>query len=965
MSDNNQPDSDRFPVNRRALLKGTGAGLVGISGITEVAATTNTSGGGEIWTFTAGDGVESPLYDQVNSSPTVVDGSVFVARSDADEGGSVYALNATDGTEQWQFKNNIGIDSSPTVVGGTVYVGGYRMFALSASDGTEQWRNDNIGITRSSPTVADGTVFVGGGEGNVYALNAINGTEQWHFATGERVESSPTVVDDTVFVGSNDGTVYALNAGDGTQKWNFATGGAVQSSPTVVNDTVFVGSNDNNVYALNVSNGVEQWRFTTGNQVKSSPTVVDETVFIGSRDRNVYALGASDGTEQWRFTTGAPVFSSPTVADGTVFVGSWDGKVYALNASDGAKQWQFETGGGVGEIKSSPTVVNGTVFVGNGMRAGNVYAIDAGVSGSSEGSRVDLGTLGHHFAWADEDPPGSGSNEPPIAQFTYDSESGQNGVEIHKPVTFDATGSSDPDGTITSYEWAFSNDGEYEKFGQKVTHTFATSGDKTVTLRVTNDSGETASSSQTISANVPQSFTPAVHGFGFDNWQIGEAPEFEEVYQIVSTTFKSELQDRGIDTSVPGFVPAIAGIAYTAMDGGFMNGHCLGMTNVARRYYNEGVPELPEYDQPVETAAGITTEIKDGGSGYKSPEPVPALEPVERDIDEVQTAQAMDLQVLRYVAEVFAPQSGPGSINHAAVIDAVEQKLENGELVSISLVDSSGGVIESFMNGHQVLAYGSIERTTQGGLEIVNIPIYNPNFAAEYYESDTETLSFKRSGPDDEFSLSYDGANYEDGAYDRAIVLYENDPEYDLEFFDDGNDVDGYQTALSQGLSDFISVGVKSPVTLNVTAPDGTPVPKVDIPTEQLQTATEYEELHILPEAPSGDYNIEATATGSGEYTVEVKGTQAEGGTVNASHTDTVSEGDTETLSATVPDTTGESGSVKPTDGDATIVNQYDDNDDGDISLTELQDAAVDYGQGDLSFQELKEVVIAFAESGS
>jgi len=57
-------------------------------------------------------------------------------------------------------------------------------------------------------------------------------------------------------------------------------------------------------------------------------------------------------------------------------------------------QWRRFLPGNTG---GSPTVVDGTVFVGSGD--GNVYALEAGVSGSSEGSRVMLGTLGHHGDW--------------------------------------------------------------------------------------------------------------------------------------------------------------------------------------------------------------------------------------------------------------------------------------------------------------------------------------------------------------------------------------------------------------------------------------------------------------------------------------------------------------------------------------------------------------------------------------
>ena len=82
------------------------------------------------------------------------------------------------------------------------------------------------------------------------------------------------------------------------------------------------------------------------------------------------------------------------MADGTVFVGSIDNNLYALSAETGEEQWVVETGSAV---FSSPTVVDGTVFVGSADD--NLYALDAGVEGSTEGSRVHLGTLGHHGDW--------------------------------------------------------------------------------------------------------------------------------------------------------------------------------------------------------------------------------------------------------------------------------------------------------------------------------------------------------------------------------------------------------------------------------------------------------------------------------------------------------------------------------------------------------------------------------------
>jgi len=182
-------------------------------------------------------------------------------------------------------------------------------------------------------------------------------------------------------------------ADPGTEQWAFDTAGGSRSSPTVVDGTVYVGSNDNNLYAVAAATGEEQWVFETGDVV-GSPTVADDTVFVGSWDNNLYAVDTETGEEQWAFKTGEAVSSSPTVADGTVFVGCDDTNLYAVDAATGEQEWAFETGS---VVFSSPTVVDGTVYVGSADD--NLYALDAGVAGSSEDSRVHLGTLGHHGEW--------------------------------------------------------------------------------------------------------------------------------------------------------------------------------------------------------------------------------------------------------------------------------------------------------------------------------------------------------------------------------------------------------------------------------------------------------------------------------------------------------------------------------------------------------------------------------------
>jgi len=68
------------------------------------------------------------------------------------------------------------------------------------------------------------------------------------------------------------------------------------------------------------------------------------------------------------------------------------------------------------------------------------------------------------------------------------------------PVAFDGSASSDPDGTIVSYDWTFGDGGTAS--GAKPTHAYSTAGTYTVTLTVTDDTGRKATATTSASIQV-------------------------------------------------------------------------------------------------------------------------------------------------------------------------------------------------------------------------------------------------------------------------------------------------------------------------------------------------------------------------------------------------------------------------------------------------------------------------------
>ncbi len=75
-------------------------------------------------------------------------------------------------------------------------------------------------------------------------------------------------------------------------------------------------------------------------------------------------------------------------------------------------------------------------------------------------------------------------NQPPLASFTADAE-----VEAGSPVAFDASASTDPDGTVARYEWDFGDGTGLADGGPTPTHAYATAGNYEVTLTLTDNEG--------------------------------------------------------------------------------------------------------------------------------------------------------------------------------------------------------------------------------------------------------------------------------------------------------------------------------------------------------------------------------------------------------------------------------------------------------------------------------------------
>lgn len=332
--------------------------------------------------------------------PTVVDGMLYLRSNNG-----IHALDSHDGRKHWHTNYPKG---ELSVVNGVIYSesnGG--LTALDESDGERLWELDEISsFPHPGPIITDGVAYAGDFNApGVFAISMKRREKVWHNTDPDGpVRTKPTFANGTVYATSLDHNMYAIDADSGETKWrNTDPKGRMWTLSTVANGTVYLGGVNPSLYAIDTGTGETLWHNTDlPSKVRSSPTAIDGTVYAATYHDGLYAIDADTGTIIWKNIPGEQV-SAPTVADGVVYTASSEGTVYALTSDTGKILW---TNSDIGtQPGKSPIVVDGVLYV---TDVATVYAIDAGVEGSSDGSRVELGTLGHHHTWAKH-----GGTEPP------------------------------------------------------------------------------------------------------------------------------------------------------------------------------------------------------------------------------------------------------------------------------------------------------------------------------------------------------------------------------------------------------------------------------------------------------------------------------------------------------------------------------------------------------------------------
>lgn len=499
----------------------------------------NVTTGEVLWAVTGRKETQKHSIGQPTGSVAVANGTAYVSSEDdlaagtvydqdlLEKNGGLFALDAETGDVRW--KRNETWSWGPAVVDdGTVYAveranqsnlpldserniqhRDTRVHALDPETGETRWTAENATFLAGA---AGGTVYVvnstarvdAPNENDLIALDAETGEVRWraeravegrealdpHIRPG-RWSDAVAVTPEHVYVTMNPNRTVAYGATDGSQVWSknltsspeWSEPAAIHA-PAIANDSVYL---------------------TTRGTVSDDPA---ENEWLST----VHALNATTGERQWRFETAATLGTAPSVGNGTVYVygskGGTDtagptqsgGVAYALNATDGTRQWGYSFAG-IGSVdlgtQLPPAVADGKFLASSEpapmLSGGALRVLDSTAEPPGDARVVN-------------DTPRRPNQRPTLSIETEPPDALEGDVPGETNVTLVAN-ASDPDGEVASVEWEVGGDVEkFTKTGESLIIRVPACGVVRITVRVTDDDGDSVS--ETVDITARNAFRP-------------------------------------------------------------------------------------------------------------------------------------------------------------------------------------------------------------------------------------------------------------------------------------------------------------------------------------------------------------------------------------------------------------------------------------------------------------------------
>jgi len=183
--------------------------------------------------------------------------------------GIFYCVDKKTGAVRWQKEGLERVDSSPTLLEGTVFVAAIddTLYAMRSDSGKVEWKAQFPGIGYRNPKLLNKLVYITG-EGQLLGLDPTSGEVHQHYAfSGDGRDFSwnskaivVAVSQDLDIRDRGKGSVVCFTHDFAKQQWTTALGAACLGTLVCDEDNCYLGARDGFFYAIRMTDGKIAWR---------------------------------------------------------------------------------------------------------------------------------------------------------------------------------------------------------------------------------------------------------------------------------------------------------------------------------------------------------------------------------------------------------------------------------------------------------------------------------------------------------------------------------------------------------------------------------------------------------------------------------------------------------------------------------------------------------------------------------
>lgn len=320
------------------------------------------------WTINGKE--QNSLFNKLK--PAVFNGVLYQAEED----GTVSAVNPNTGKEIWSVKRGLKITAGPSIIDNKLIIAARQFIvAFDLNDGSELWRQSLSSEVVSLPKGAGTTIVAHALDESITALSSQNGQILWQAnhstpALTLRTKSAPALAQDKVIAGLASGRVVALNLYSGMIEWEYTLATSrgrselqrmvdISADPIIIDETAYIIGYQGKLAALNLEDGTLQWE----RNISSHQNMAHDqnTLYITDDEYHLWAVDRYTGTTIWKQDQLANRYvTNPSYFQNMLVVADRGGYIHWLNSQTGHLLGHAQTGE---KFYSAPVAANDFLIV--------------------------------------------------------------------------------------------------------------------------------------------------------------------------------------------------------------------------------------------------------------------------------------------------------------------------------------------------------------------------------------------------------------------------------------------------------------------------------------------------------------------------------------------------------------------------------------------------------------------------